>query len=238
MREARVVFEQRSVHPDRDRRRIVDQEDEVRVAHAGRVTAVEGVTRDGFEVERIIDRNRDERGVERHRSHVDRRADDLAPRAVELYRAHTRGGLDRELGPGDDSFGGGDPRETADPVPAHLRGSTVCVHQRHRAVAPVDSRSERDQAVGADPAVAVAQGRDRARVQLGRGVFERDANKEVVAGGMELGEAHRSGNVHVVGHTEAGIGPCQAARIAAATASDFPSVSIHWIRGSRRNHTR
>ena len=137
MREARVVFEHRAVHrrpgPTPDRRR--------RARSAGCPCRprrpVEGVTRDGFEVERIVDRDRDLRRVERHRAHVDLGADDLAPRRGRARIVRTpAGGVDRELGRRRRARQRGDPRETADPVPAHLRA-------RRRRRSPTSSCSRR-----------------------------------------------------------------------------------------------
>ena len=63
-----------------------------------------------------------------------------------------------------------DVREAAHPVAAHLGGAAVGVAQRHRAVGAVGTGEQREQAVGSDAAVAVAE-RGGRRASSGSGVW-------------------------------------------------------------------
>ena len=68
---------------------------EVRIADAGRVAAVDHAVGDAFELERIVDRDRDLRGLERDRAHVDVGGDDLAAGvALEPHAPPARRGVD------------------------------------------------------------------------------------------------------------------------------------------------
>ena len=70
-----------------DRGRVVDEQHEVRVPHAGRVTPVEHAVGHGFQLERVVDRDRDARGVEGDRPHVDVGGHDRVPPRVRAARA-------------------------------------------------------------------------------------------------------------------------------------------------------
>ena len=96
-REAGVVLEDRTVHRDRHCGRVVDEEHEVRVPHAGRVTPVEHAVGDAFQLERVVDRDRDPRGLEGDRSHVHVGGHDRAAGGLEPHSPPARRGLDVEL---------------------------------------------------------------------------------------------------------------------------------------------
>ncbi len=118
------------------------------------------------------------------------------------------------------------PGQGAGAVATHLRPATVGVAQHHRAIGAVRARIDRDEPVGTDPAVAIAEqrhvrGRDRRDVPL-RG----EVDEEVVAGGFELGELERALHAH------------HHARSAGSTAHEFSVAPNQVIRGSRRNHMR
>ena len=91
------------------------------------------------------------------------------PRGLEPHSPPAgRGVDDRARRPAAKPARGRDPREAADAVAAHLGAPAVGVHERHRAVGAVAPGSDRDQAVGADAAVAVAQRDDGGRVERRR----------------------------------------------------------------------
>ena len=72
-REALVVLEVRTVLGDTRGGGIVDEQHEVGVAHARGVALVVGAVEVGGDPERRVDRDRDLRGIERDRPHVDGR---------------------------------------------------------------------------------------------------------------------------------------------------------------------
>ena len=176
-----------------------------------------------FEAERGGRVERDRRGLERDRAHVDGRGDDLAAGAeLDVDGAATAVGVDDEPLAVAEPVARRDPCQAADAVAAHLGASAVGVVEHHRAVgAVVDRAASRMQAVGADAAVAVAERGDAAS-STGRSVAE-PWHEEVVAGGVELGEAdgaHRLQNASRAGNASQG----------------FSAAASQVMRGSRRNH--
>ena len=71
LREALVVLEVRTVLGDAGGGGVVDEQHEVRVPHAGGVALVVGAVEVGGDAERRVDRDRDLRGIEGDRAHVD-----------------------------------------------------------------------------------------------------------------------------------------------------------------------
>ena len=83
-----------------------------------------------------------------------------------------------------------DPRQAARAVAAHLGPAAVGVVQHHRAVGAVGARLDRDEPVGADAAVPVAERARRRPGASGATVrVERELDEEVVAGGVRAWRA-------------------------------------------------
>ena len=132
---------------------VVDEEHEVRVPDAGRVTAVGRAVERRLEVERARRVERDLERVEGDRSHVDGRVHDGVGRRVELEvdLAPAAVGVDDQPLAVADPGAVRDPGEAARAVAAHLGPAAVGVEQDHGAVGAVGAGLDRDQPVGADP---------------------------------------------------------------------------------------
>ena len=162
LREPLVAFEARAVLHDARLVGIVDKEHEVRIAHAGRVAAVRHAVKGGLEVDRARRVEPDRRRVERHRAHVDVGGDDLAaaPRSSATNRRPAAVSTINESADPSPSRAATYARQRR-PLPLSSAESAVGVAQCHARSRHPRSREQREQSVGADTTVPVAQrGRD------------------------------------------------------------------------------
>src|SRR5439155_9101423 len=196
VREAGVDLEVRAVLGDPGRRGVVDEEHEVGVPHSGRVAVVLDAVVAGYQVERARRVDRNPGRIEGDRTHVDGGGDHVAPGVTfDRHGAAPAVGVDHQGPRGPEAVPGGDPGEAAHAVSAHLGDAAVGVEEQHPAVGAVVAGAHHDETVGADAAVTVAEhGGLRSQHAAHAAVLAEPApDDEVVAGGVELGEA---GAVH------------------------------------------
>ena len=142
---------------------VVDEQHEVRVPHAGGVAlVVRAVVRRRARSNGDRRVERDPRGVERDRPHVDggrrpRRPCRRRGRASTARRPPPVSTTRVPLRP--ETFAGRDPGEAAHAVAAHLGDAAVGVVEHHLRVGTVDAGLDHDQPVGTDAAVTVAERR-------------------------------------------------------------------------------
>ena len=118
-------------------------------------------------------------------------------------------------------------RGSAIAVAAHLGAAAVGVVQDHRAVGAVGARLERDQPVGADAAVAVAERARRRRARAARDVPSSASwTRKSLPVAWSLASVERCGHGH------------HHARRAGRTSHGFSAAPNQVMRGSRRNQIR
>src|SRR5439155_8319848 len=91
------------------------------------------------------------------RTHVDGGARDTPAGELGLDYLDARVGFDPERVRPHESAVVDELREPPDAVAAHLRAAAVCIVDDHAAVAPVRRRQQKDEAIGADAAAAIAE---------------------------------------------------------------------------------
>ena len=181
---------------------VVDEGDEVGVAHAGGVAPVGDAVDGCLEVERAVGQHRDHLRRKHDEAHVGFGVVDLAvlAAAADRHLPPAGGGVDHEAVIGAEAELGGHVGQAAQTVAADLGQPAVGVGQLHLAVGAVAPPEQADEPVGADPAAPVAErGPERRRQPVAppgaEARLEIDQHEEVVAGGVELREVecgHRS----------------------------------------------
>ena len=136
--------------------------------------------------------------------------------AAKLERATPGRGVDHQLVTPGEAGSGRAPGQAPDAVAAHLGDAAVGVEQRHRRVGTVAPGPDDDQAVGADPPVAIAEHPNLGRHDPDGVVFEGAQHQEVVAGGVQLAEAevdaHQLHNARTAGRVRSGFSAARTRR--------------------------
>ena len=183
-----------------------------------------GVHGDTVEIDgklrRPVECNRDLGRSEGHGTHVTGRVGDRSARIqLEVNRPSSAARVHDQPVRRAEPLAPGEPRQTSDPVPGHLRDRTVGVVERHGGVGTISTGAEQQQAVRTDPREPIAERDGIARVERGRG------HKEVISRAVQFGQIRRAHEDH---H----------AMTSSATVSDLRAASNQPIRSSRRNHAR
>ena len=216
------------------------REHEVRIAHADGVAAVASRRRPrrltSCGARRV---ERDQRGHERGPPHVDVGRDHhaLGGRARSATSRRPRACAPAARRPCRCPARAANAARQRMPLPLISASPPSALRSVIRAVGPGRrlGRTDGDDAVGADPPVAVAQGHDLGRRECGlEPGATRRGDEEVVAGGVELREQRDRSS----GFSAPAQASVQHASISRPAAFTFPSSAIQRTRGSRRNHIR